>query len=96
MLGKDKLLYLHHLAAIANALMTVKTGRLLYYYSRLGLVELTNPCLAALYILGRLDMKNSSAMTLSGGLLFLGFLILRVINGPLVLLSSIQGLASLS
>jgi len=88
--GKDKLMYLHHLFVLANGLYTAWSRRLVFFYVWMGLVEGTNPCLSALYVLQRAERKDSSMMTICGVLLWLGFLLLRMVNVPLVFLGTVR------
>lgn len=85
--GKELILYVHHALAILNL------GNILFFnYNHfiacvMGLVEGTNPCLAAVYAFKRVGKPwvDSPWSTVAGVGLWVGFLVLRIINLPIAL-----------
>jgi len=82
--GKDALMYIHHACVLANLVPVLCTNRLHFYSCWMGLVEGTNPCLSGVFFFPRINMKDSIFLTISGVMLFLGFLFLRVIPLPYI------------
>lgn len=83
---KDGLMYLHHFCVIANFSNILLFQYNHFYATWMGVVEGTNPFLAAVFALKRIGPPwlNSPWATIFGVGLWLSFLIIRVINLPFV------------
>jgi len=96
-LGQDLILYVHHVIAVANLVSFLATNRLHFYGCCAGLVEGTNPCLIGLYLFSRIGMKKSMVCTVTGVMLFVGFIVLRVLPLPVIgywVLKDVRGASS--
>uniref|UniRef100_A0A7S2RIV2 TLC domain-containing protein n=1 Tax=Rhizochromulina marina TaxID=1034831 RepID=A0A7S2RIV2_9STRA len=80
--GKELQFYLHHVVVIGNCSYMLVTGRGHLWCSWLGLVEGTNVPLCSLTFLGSTSFKGGLLYTLSGVMLWISYVVLRVISAP--------------
>ena len=86
--GKDPLIILYHCVAIVAISGVIWTGKLIFYVCGIGIVEGTKLWLNVTFLPKRQNFE--SKWNKFGGVdLFVGFLILQVVNLPLVLFYSI-------
>lgn len=76
--------YAHHVVVLACCGSMLFTGRATAYCAWLGLVEGTNVPLCSLTLLGKVA-KGSSAYVASGALLWVSYVILRVVSCPVAM-----------
>lgn len=80
--GKALQFYLHHVVVVGNCSYMLLTGRGHLWCSWLGLVEGTNVPLCLLTFFGSTPLKGGILYTLSGVMLWVSYVALRVVSAP--------------
>jgi len=77
--------HIHHFMVVANGFLILSTGRGGAVSALLGFVEITNIPLSGITVLPMIGGKRSTLYVISGIMLWILFLVFRVINVPRVL-----------